>query len=93
MKCTDTVYIHWQKYLWQDEEKFKLKGYKDDTSPDCIFIREMEVEFEVPDDFDPVPKQIDMLKEAKQKLMADTQVKINNIDEQIQSLLAIEDKS
>lgn len=93
MKVTDTVYIHWQKYEWQDAGKFRALCYESNTSPECILIGKAQIEFEVPDNFDPVPKQIAVLKEAKAKLQAETQVKVNNIDEQIQSLLAIEDKS
>jgi len=93
MKVKDTVYMHWEKYNWQDEGKFRLLSWKSDTSPEILFIKELEVEFDAPDSYDPVPEQIAVLKSAKQKIMAETQVKVNNIDEQIQSLLAIEDKS
>ena len=44
----------------------------------------------VPEDFDPNIGHIEVLKEEKQKIGAEAQIKMNNIEEQIQSLLAIE---
>jgi len=54
--------------------------------------KDIEIEMEVPEDFDPVNSQIQALKEQKKKVEAGTQVMLNNLDEQIQSLLAIEFK-
>ena len=58
-----------------------------------VAIKEFELSFDIPDDFDPVNGHIDALKAEKQKIAADAQVKMNNLEEQIQSLLCIEDKS
>jgi hypothetical protein len=61
-------------------------------SPDFVMVREIEVEADIPDDFDPRPQQIAALRGQKEKLQAEAQLKINNIDEQIQKLLCLEYK-
>ena len=59
-----------------------------------ILMAEQEVEFQIAlSDDEIVRKQIDGIEEAKSKLLAETQVKINRFDEQIQSLLAITHQS
>ena len=55
-------------------------------------VREVEFQIDLSDD-EIVRKQIDGIEEAKSKLLAETQVKINRFDEQIQSLLAITHQS
>jgi hypothetical protein len=45
---------------------------------------------EVPDDFDPRMGVVDALKDQKQKLMAEFQSRINEIDKQISQYTAIE---
>ena len=52
--------------------------------------KEIEVEIAIPESFDIVNAKIDALKAEKQKIGATAQVQMNNIEEQIQSLLAIE---
>ena len=55
-----------------------------------IATKEVEVEIDFPENFDPVNCHIDALKEKKQAIAAKAQVDMNNLEEQIQSLLAIE---
>lgn len=55
-------------------------------------IDEREIEVEVPDDFDPAPSLIAGLKKQQQEIRANATQKLNRLEEQIQSLLAIENK-
>lgn len=55
-----------------------------------VETKEIEVSMDVPEGYDPVNGHIDALRDEKQKIGAEAQVKINNIEDQIQSLLAIE---
>lgn len=55
-----------------------------------VETKEIELSMDVPEGYDPVTGHIDALRDEKQKIGAEAQVKINNIEEQIQSLLAIE---
>lgn len=53
-------------------------------------VREHSFEIEVADDFDPRPGMVAHLEEQKRKERAKFAARVKEIDEQIQSLLAIE---
>ena len=93
MKITLKSVLHWHKYSWQDESEYQL--YPSDMStcgPEYVPIKEVEVEVEIPADFDPAPQQIAALKQKKQEILAEAHIKAENIEQQIQSLLCIEHK-
>lgn len=93
MKTTVKAYLHWHKYDWQDEATYQLDcADMTKVSPDYVLVREMFIEVEVPDNFDPTPKQIAALREKKQEILAAAHVQAENIEGQIQSLLSIEFK-
>ena len=52
-------------------------------------VCEVDVEFETPDDFNPIVCEVASLKETKQKIQATAQMEITRIEEKIQSLLAL----
>jgi hypothetical protein len=54
------------------------------------YVGEQEVEIEIPDDYDPRLQQIEALKKQKQKVMADYQKTVNEINDRITKLQAIE---
>ena len=64
-----------------------------DFGTTTVETREFDISMDVPSGYDPVNGHIDALKEEKQKIAAKAQVEMNNLEEQIQSLLCIEDKS
>lgn len=93
MKTTISGFIVWHKYGWEETPSYEfcmndMKG----RGPEWVVIATHEFEVEIPDDFDPRPKQIAALREAKQAVFADAQEKANNIEEQIQRLLCLEHK-
>lgn len=93
MKVTAHAFLHWHKYSWEESPSYCL--YACDMSGNgtqYVLIREIDVEVEVPDDFDPRPNQIATLRKEKTQLLAEAHVKAENIDEQIQRLIAIEHK-
>ena len=93
MKIKLKAFLHWHKYSWSDEIDFELCPCDmTSTSKDYALISEHEFEVEIPDDFDPRPQQVASLKAEKQKVMADCQVKIDAIDDQISRLTCIENK-
>lgn len=93
MKVKVKSNLHYYKSKWADKPSYSLHdGDLSKASPDFVVIKAVELEFDIPDDFDPVPKQIESLKAKKQEVMADTQMKLNQLDEQIQRLLCIEHK-
>jgi hypothetical protein len=54
------------------------------------YVGEQEVEIEVPEDYDPRAQQIAALEKQKQKVMADFQKSVDEINERISKLLAVE---
>ena len=92
MKQKITVFIHCCKYDWKEEGVFVAHPYRFDDSTTHIFLFEQEIEIDIPDDFDPTPIQIEKLRKEKQRILAEAQVKANNIDQQIQEMLCIENK-
>lgn len=87
---TKTVYLSAEPATWEDD------GYHytmlDFETAHRITVGSMEVSIDIPDDFDITNAHIEILRAEKQKIHAEAQVKTNNLEEQIQSLLAIEDQ-
>jgi len=93
MKTTVKAFLHWEKRDWEENGRYVF--YPDDWSvcgPEYVPINEIEIEVDVPDDFDPTPQQIAALKAKKQEILANAHVQAENIEEQIQRLLCIEFK-
>lgn len=57
-----------------------------------IMEKEIDIEFDVPENFDLTEKEIAALKEQKKRVQAEAQREITRIEEMIQSLQAIEYK-
>lgn len=91
MKIKTTVHIHFTKYASSakggEYEVFPIK--LDDTSYRA-HVNEQEIEIEVPDNFDPRAQQISALEKHKQKIMADYQKSVTDINSQISMLQALE---
>jgi hypothetical protein len=90
MKIKLTAHIHYQKYVWEEEGQFQIWFAKMDDAEYRTYVGEQEVEIEVPDNYDPRAQQIDALEKQKQKVMADYQKSVNEINDRISKLQAIE---
>ena len=90
MKIKTTVHIHFTKYSWETEGCFQAMSYviKDDVNH--AYVGPQEIEVEVPDHFDPRPAQIAVLEAQKQKVMADYQKMVTEINEKISKLQALD---
>lgn len=91
MKVTVKHYLHQVQWSWEAEPKFLLYPFEM-TGEQYALVREMDVELDIPDDFDPRPQQIAALEEQRKKAMADYAALVNMIDGKIASLKAIEHK-
>ena len=93
MKVRIKGYVIYLKRDWEKTGEFVI-GFTDMScaGPDYTLVQEQDFEIDVPDNFDPTPQQIAALKEKKEELRAEMQLKLNNIDEQIQKLLSLEHK-
>ncbi len=86
---TETValYLHLSKYKEDGYDIYmtNMAEYGDVL----VTTKEFEVSFDVPEDFNANTAKVESLEEKKRKIGAEAQLQINNIEEQIQSLLAI----
>lgn len=82
-------------YDWTANRNFekqwrpRVMHYKGDDAEDRIFIREMPIEVEVPDDFDPIPKQVAAMEAEKRAALAEYQQKVAEINERLSKLQAL----
>ena len=89
MKVKITVYIHYCKFIWDNKGEFEALSFKADDDDYRTFVCKQEIEIEVPDDYDPRVQKIAALEKQKQKVMADYQKTVNEINDRISKLLAI----
>ena len=90
MKIKIKVHIHHQKYEWEDKGQYLVYSHKFDDTDYRAHICEQEIEVEVPDDFDPRAQQIAALEKQKQKVMAEYQKTVTEINDRISKLQALE---
>lgn len=95
MKRTFKMYLCWRKWKSADIA-LELIGYKASNDSSGMWtagvIAEVDVDVEVPDDFDPRAVQIEALKLERQQVTARLQSEITRIDHEIGKLLALEHK-
>jgi hypothetical protein len=90
MKIKTTVHIHFQKYSFDEEGEFQVFSFKLDDSDHRAYVGSQEIEIEVPDNYDPRAQQIAALEKQKQKVMADYQNTVTEINARISQLSALE---
>ena len=84
---TKKIYLHADSF-----DKDILNIYYSDMSEYgdiLIATKEVELSFDVPEDYDVVQLEIDQLTKAKKVIQAENHLKVQNIEDQIQRLLAI----
>jgi hypothetical protein len=89
MKVKTTIYIHYCKYAWDEKGSFEVFSFQADDNEHRTFVCETEIEIEVPDDYDPRAQQIAALEKEKQKVMAEYQKNLTEINDRISKLQAI----
>ena len=93
MKIKATAHIYYSKYHWEDEGKYIIYSFKVDDTSNMTYVGEQEIEIEVPDNYDPRNQQIAALNAQKEKLNKEFAESVMKINQQINSLLAIENQS
>jgi len=74
---------------WEGKEAYSFTVFKYQTQ-DRVLVMPHTLEFELPDDFDPRGKQVELLKAEKIKLMADFQARVTEIERKISELQCLE---
>ena len=90
MKIKTIAYIHYTKYSWEEEGEFRVDCIRLNDNEYHTFVGEQEVEIDVPDNYDPRPQKIAALEKQKQKVMADYQKSVTDINDRISKLMALE---
>ena len=89
MKVKATVHVHYCKYDWEDKGKYEVLSFKVEDDAYRTHVSEQEIEIEVQEDYDPRAQQIAALEKQKQKVMADYQNTVTEINTRISKLQAI----
>lgn len=90
MKVKTTVYIHHAQWSFEETGTFQVFSTKLDDTEYRTYVGEQEIEIDVPDNYDPRAQKIAALEKHKQKVMADYQKTLMEINDQISKLQAIE---
>jgi hypothetical protein len=90
MKIKTTINIFYTQYAWEQKGTYEVLSFKPDDSDHRTYISSQEIEIEVPDNYDPRAKQIEVLQAQKHKIMADYQKTVTEINARISKLQAIE---
>jgi hypothetical protein len=90
MKIKTTIYIHYSQYSWETTGGYAVHSIKLEDTEHRTYVGEQEIEIEVPEDYDPRAQKIAALEKHKQKVMADYQKTVMEINERISNLQAIE---
>jgi hypothetical protein len=91
MKIKTTVYVHFQKYEWEEKGTYQIYSFKaNDDDENRTFVCEQEIEIEVPDNYDPTAQMIAALEAQKEKAMLDYSKTVMEINTRISKLQALE---
>ena len=90
MKLKTTVHVYCCKYSWEQNATFQVFSIKMDDDDYRTHVSQQEVEIDVPEDYDPRAQQVAALEKRKKKMMADFQKSVDQINERISKLQALE---
>jgi hypothetical protein len=90
MKVKTIAHIYHSQYSWETTARFNICSLKMDDSEYQTYVGAQELEIEVPDNYDPRVQKISALEQRKQKVMADYQKTVTEINERISKLQALE---
>jgi hypothetical protein len=92
--ATHTIkgFITYERYHWEKEGRISFQTWKPGPEHEAqkVVVAEHEFDFEVPDDFNPIPQQVAALEEQKRKARVKLAQDLARIDEQISKLTCIE---
>ena len=90
MKIKTTVHVHFLKHSWEKKGTFKVFYCQLEDTEYRTYVGPQEIEIEIPEDYDPRAQQVAALEALKQKVMADYQKSVTEINDRISKLLALE---
>jgi hypothetical protein len=91
MKVEINGYVTCTQYSWDDKPTYSFHAF--DPTPydsNTVIVMKHGFEVEIPDNFDPRPGQVAALKAQRDKLEAEFSKRVMEINNKINSLLALE---
>lgn len=90
MKIQTTVHVYYIQYSWETTGAFQVYGHQMDDTEHRTYVGEQQIEIDVPDNYDPRAQKIAALEKHKQHVMAEYCKTVNEINDRISKLQAIE---
>ena len=90
MKIKTTIHVHYSQWSWEKTGQFQVFSCRLEDAEHRTYVGEQEIEIDVPENYDPRAQQIAALEKHKQKVMADYQKTVMEINERISKLQALE---
>jgi len=90
MKIKLTAHIFFTKHSWENQGNYQVFYCHLEDTDTRTYVGSQEIEFDIPENYDPRPQQIAALQELQQKAAADYQTKVTEIQRRISKLQALE---
>lgn len=90
MKVKVTAHIYYNQFSWQDKGDYTVFSCKLEDNEHRTYVGDQEIEIDVPENYDPRAQKIAALEKHKRKVMADYQTTVDQINERISKLQALE---
>ena len=88
MKVTINGFIGWKKDSWERDGAFYFHPFEM-SEYGYVQVMPHSFEIEIPDDFNPIPKQVEILEKEKAKIRAEFTRRIAQLNDQIGKLQAL----
>lgn len=91
MKHTITAFVVANQEPWDDAPRFSPLGFdpREHGLDNYVVVAETAFDVDIPDDFDIRPHQVAALEKKKREVQAQFAAKVKELDDRINSLLAI----
>lgn len=90
MKVKTALYVYHNKYAWQNQGTYDAYTWESKDTESRTLVGQQDVELDIPDNYDPRAQQVAALIASKQALMAEYQKTVDDINERISKLQALE---
>ena len=90
MKQNIRMYVYFSKYAWETTGNWTVYSFRTTDTEDLTFVCEQDVEFDVPENYDPTAQKIAALQVEKEKAQEAFHKSIHQINEKISKLQALE---
>jgi hypothetical protein len=90
MKVEIKLWVSRIDYEWNDKSIYTASAYKPTEDKETVIVGETTLEYEVPDDFNPIPAKVAALNKHIDTLADEYHGKVAKIKGQINDLLCLE---